>query len=269
MTLRTFMANLVWTTLVAAAAAAAWASGGTYRDSSGRFSVELPGGWALRPSAEVDEANAALSVVSPGQQLRYTAKFAPADAKDGKSPYVLVQWTPAELGDATWSQIEHELGSVNIKRVSGEIGQKLSGFASGLSTDVIAVDEGRRRFVLRLSMEVEGKRLLGQCVGFVGRHGLAQINCYALESEFASVQATYDALADSFRFDTGHEYSEPSLISRISWDSLLVRMVLFGLIGAVAAVIIKSRSGGGKRGTGAVRRRRGVARRFPPTTPPR
>jgi hypothetical protein len=221
--------------LVAAAAGAAWCVQTTYRDSAHRWAVTLPDGWALRPDSEVAEANAAAG----GGGFSYVAKFAPADAVDDSAPYVLAQWTPGPLGKASWSEIERQLGAADLKKLVSESGSAASALAEQADFGRIVLDEKKRRMIVRISLDLpDGGKRLGVCVGHFGKDGMAQLNCYAMEKDFPARQAVFDAMTDSFRFDSGAEWSEPSFLSSLDWSSMVVRMIVFGIVGAFVAGIV-------------------------------
>ena len=67
-----------------------------------------------------------------------------------------------------------------------------------------------------------------------GSSGITYLHCYALESDFPTMQPRYERLADSFRFHPGWSF----IAASEKPGSVLGRAMIAGGVGALVAILI-------------------------------
>lgn len=210
--------------LLAAARAGAQTA---YTDSQRHWSCTLPKGWSRMPQAQVDFSNRQMqrAMGRSAFSTNYIVGFIEGEMQTPGSPYVLVQQTVMPMEGQSYDDIEEGLAGVKngVEQASGA----MKGIASGLKAGVPRVDRERNRMYLSTEITVIGiGKMKGLSIGFFGKEGFIQLNCFAGVDDFDAAIPTFEALADSFAYDEGYVFVPGSS----KWSRI-------GLMAAVGAAI--------------------------------
>jgi hypothetical protein len=199
-----------------------------YRDESRHYALTLPDDWTLMAPEWLAAINA-FSREKVG--IEYQAGFAVKDRPAGSTPYVLVQHLNKSLEGKTYDQIDRSLAnemSQGVKQVEG----KFADVAKDLSVGQAALDRARNRIIIRGQMDVvDTGRIKSVSFGPLGEQGIVLVHCYALEPEFDSRLPTFNAIAESFRFDPGYEFVPSSGLLTGAGRDVLIGGIVGGVVG--------------------------------------
>jgi hypothetical protein len=241
-----------FSTAVTAGLALLWgapAPAADYRDPGHHFSLTLPVGWRDMSGDAVSKANEVARQKFPDQDIRYDHGFLPAGKGAGSFPYILVQVKAGSTKGATYDDIEKGLRSVGpkIKRMEGSI----SDVAKGLSVGEVSLDRAHNRVILRLEMELVGVgKVQAIGFGFIGAKGIVFLHCYDRQADFERSLPVFLALADSFQYQPGYEFTPAPSSPLFTWpqmpswagSSTMVAAIVGGAVGGligVAAVVLQ------------------------------
>ena len=92
------------------------------------------------------------------------------------------------------------------------------------------LDRAKNRFVAQTdSRAPNGAKLPGVMYGFLGKQNVVIIACVALEGDFANQRRTFDAMADSFQFDSGFEF--------VPFDGSKILLIVAGIGASLCCVL--------------------------------
>lgn len=260
MCVHSYIVRLIWLTIGCGAFVAHPAFAGEYRDTAGKFKLQLPDAWAEIPAGAIDTVNANLQQRMPGSTVRYQTGFQIKNRPTLSYPYILVQPQsfPTGMKTPTLDQIEAELAKETkgaIKQVEGA----LADVAKNMAVGEIVMDRATSRFVMRTELDVTGiGKVKGFSTGHVGTRGIILVHCYARAPEFDRYFPTFQAINASFQYEPGQEFKpqvssvaspapQVKATSMIGWVAgLMVGFVCIGFVVAAAAVggviwLVKSR----------------------------
>jgi hypothetical protein len=186
---------------------AASARAGNLTDSSHHFTLDVPAGWSNIPQTEL----ASMSRIG-GENFIDGARSAQA------IPFFVAQ---AVLGS---DPNDPALHVAEFRK-----GLEESTKSAGAEVLNAAYDATRHAYVADVLMNSPTGRLHALTCCFVGRDESIFVHCYSKDAEYATNKLTFDAIADSFHFDPGHE----QVIATVDPDYLLgkkIGMVLGFLI---------------------------------------
>jgi len=190
--------------------------------------------------------------------------FAPANAEFGVDPTVHAFWVPAELHRQSWAEIVSALGGEDgIRRMFRDKAFSFGKAVHQVDCNEVVFDERHARITAKFASEFGGLRWTGVLVSFVGRDGVAEIACHAMEKDFAKSKPQFDALVDSFRFDEGYGRGDLHPFW-IALGKAIAVAVGLGVLVAVALWIARAREG--KKASAKARER--LARSRPATVRP-
>jgi hypothetical protein len=215
-----------------------------YRDPFHHFSLTLPAGWRDMPGDAVAKANELARQRFPDQDVRYDHGFLPAGKAAGTFPYVLVQVKAGPTNGATYDDIEKGLRSASskIKRLEGP----LSDVAKGLAVGEMSLDRAHNRVILRLEMELAGVgKVQAIAFGFIGAKGIVFLHCYDRQADFERSLPVFLAVADSFQYQPGYEFTPAASSPMFTWpqmprwagNSTVLAAVVGGAVGGLVGLI--------------------------------
>ena len=201
-----------------------------YTDKDRHFRATLPAGWTFMPAALVKQLETeALRRTGGAATFRYIAGCAPAPADQVGMPYVLVQETPMPMQGAGYEDIERALGA-EAKSAQGELATALKDVASNLKVGTPTLDRTHNRMYVTMNADLPNAGAMkALSVGFLGKDGIIQFNCYTTAARFESDLPAFQSLIDSFVYDPGHDF-EPA-------PSPLARIATYAAIGAAIGAL--------------------------------
>ncbi len=201
----------MWRTLCAVLVIfALWSPVGAVQlsDATQHFSFDIPPDWQPISPTEID------AVRGPGSQ----GLLAGARSKDTGVPYCVVQAVSKPPGDPA--------GYVDKFR--------LDAIGSGMTVTSGVYDTRRQAVILQAQHRLPTGIVNVTTYAFVGKNAVICINCYDFEAGFSKSMPTFEALADSFRFDPGYGYgngnSFPSLGTIVDICIGIILIALYPLI---------------------------------------
>jgi hypothetical protein len=219
----------------------------TFTDPAGRFVIELPAGWISETPAQV-AARDTLAGPASGRNWHYVGAFVPDGELTETSPYIIVQWTEVPIGKLSWDELEREFSAERMETVLQEAEDEVEALFGEVEIGRLVLDRGRGRLLLRMDMDTpDGRREIAS-TGFLGIDGVAQIHCYAIEGEMSDAAPHFDAVLRGFRFDEGERFTGEG--GGLDWGAILVRGLLFAVIGGIVAAIARAGTRRKKRGAG-------------------
>jgi hypothetical protein len=236
--MRVVLTAIVW---IGALACGLSARGEIYRDPNLHFSLELPEGWQIMPSARLDLINSALPKRASQYGVRYYQGLMPKGAAFDSGPYVLMQWFPGKLNGLSYEQIEREF-EVESKGWVEKAEEAMPDLGSDLSFGKPVLDRTKNRIILTMQMDVaDVGSVRGVGFGFFCAQGTVYLHCYDLESDFQERAPLFKAMAESLKFDPGYEFKPGPSGLFDSGRVLLIALVVGGaLVGLAACGMFKS-----------------------------
>jgi hypothetical protein len=191
-----------WLVIAVAIGAGERASAEEFRNEAGKFRFQAPQDWvrfnALK-MAEVRKADRG----QPGLIIHEC--FEPRGLRPGfdgaELPFLIVMEDRKAMNQfQTYDSIERSLDQ-EFRRGFGQAA------GPNVKMGAIKLDRAKNRVTADFDMTApNGVRMRGVFYGFLGKHALVSILCFAREGELPQQRATFDAAADSFRFDPGAEF---------------------------------------------------------------
>jgi hypothetical protein len=190
-------------------AALAPAAGLTYSSPDGHYSFTLPAGWQQLSSSRMSEINQQAFKLTGRRDLKFSAGFylgKGTKVADIPLPYLLIQ--DHALNTPSYAEILKGFNQENVSKGAQEVTKKVSAI-SDASISNLRVDRERHRLSMNLDMQmVNGVKGKGLSVCFLGKKGIAQLNFYSLTYQYPTDVLTFDAAADTFKYEPGYEYNE-------------------------------------------------------------
>lgn len=222
-------------------AVSASARGEEFREKDRRFSLQLPPGWGTIPKDALERANALANRASVGVTIHYVAGFQVLGQPPMNYPYVLVQPLPMPREANSYEDIEKALAkefNAEVKQaVVKNTEQTFRGLVDNLAIGSPVLDRAKNRVVLRLEMNAPGLgKIQGLSIGSLGSKEIVFLHCYAVADEFKQHLPTFEALADSFTFDTGYAFTPgqgTTVLGNVTGGA-----VRGGLIGGVIGALV-------------------------------
>ncbi len=209
----------------------------TYRDEANHFSIDLPAGWHAMPRAQLTAINEMVRQRAP--KISYSAGFRPEGAAADGYPYVLLQVNQANLANASYEELERNLGkefNAGVKKAEGAI----QDVAKNLSIGSVVLDRSRNWVLVRGQVDVNGVgRVQNLGVGHLGKDAIVFAHCYATEADFERQRLVFEQLNSDFRFDQGYGFipgSGSSIWSKVGGGALSGALI-GGIGGGVAAAL--------------------------------
>jgi hypothetical protein len=224
----------LWAFLVAACFCRTAVAQSVYHDSERHWSATPPPGWVPMPAPLVDRFNAEFEERTHAKpKFRYIAGYLKSLDPESVYPYILIQHTAAPLSGASYEDLERELGgAAQQSRVT--TAEALKDVVSDLQAGLQKLDRGKNRVYLSIQADVAPSgRMKAICVGFLGRDGIVQFNCYSKAWEFEKDLPTYERFIDSFSYDAGYAFVPRSPI----WHGILTKAAIGALIGALLGAV--------------------------------
>ncbi len=165
----------------------------------------MPTGWGEMPPDALATINNFARQRIHDKNLKYDHAFMRIGEKPGTCPYVLVQSLPTPPGEATYDDIERSLRSFGsgVKQVQGSFAD----VARGMSIGDVRLDRANNRVTARVEMEVSGVgKVQGISFGFIGSKHIVFLHCYDHEDDFERRVPLFLKVADTFKFEPGHEF---------------------------------------------------------------
>jgi hypothetical protein len=202
------------------------------------WTVTLPEGWVAMEQSSLNTISSALLVRGINANFKYVAGFT-RDPRGGiEYPYVLAQFTPAPLADASLERIQRELNADALsKEITSELNSSLSDLASNLSIGKPVLDAARRRIIMNTTADVVGVgKIKGLSIGLLAKEGIIQLNFYAHQRDYENQLPDFEAMLETFSIFPGHEWSPPTSRPMPRWaGGALIGAVVGGLAGLMAA----------------------------------
>jgi len=219
----------------------------TFTDPAGRFVVDLPAGWVSESPDEVAARDAVAGSAIRDRNWHFVGAFVPDGEVTEQSPYIIVQWTAARLGGKSWDQLEREFEATNMDAAMDDVESEVEALFGAIDIGRPVLDRGRGRLLLRMEMDTPDGRREIVSTGFLGKDGIAQIHCYAMEGDMSRASPQFDAVLGGFRFESGEAFTGE--LSAYEQGRAVGRVVGFAVTGAAVvavliALIVRARNGG-------------------------
>jgi len=174
----------------------------TFADASYHCSFEVPAGWRTMSSGDLSNIRSYLPF-----DFVTGAKSADGNA------YVLVQ---------------------TFRRTAGNPADSLKGYCSsmkgyGVEVESISVDDAHSGYVARMRMPTRYGMAPALSYTFFGSEDVITFHCFAPAPFTSASRETFKSMVDSFKFDSGYDYSQFSLtnLRPKAIGGLIVGTVLF------------------------------------------
>jgi hypothetical protein len=241
------MRHRAWASALAAGVVLCWAAAGraeTFRDAQRHFTVDLPAGWEPVPAYILAGINES-SVQAGGPQADYFACFhIRGEPLAGHAYVLLLQPTSVRGATRTFATLERSLTEDlpgTVQRFEGRLADAAARLADG---DAL-LDRAAKRFVMRGHTDMAGVGpITTLSVGMLGAGGTILVNCYAPAAEFDRHLPAFVALAESFRYDPGYEFSESGVLALLvhyATNGEIVTVVVLVAAAAAAVTLVKRR----------------------------
>ncbi|HET6572960.1 MAG TPA: hypothetical protein VFG68_05105 [Fimbriiglobus sp.] len=199
-----------------------------YRDPNVHFTLEIPDGWQMMPAEEIQKLNDALAGLNLGEGGLYQAGFRPRGAEPFALPYVLLQVIPGRFG-ANHDEVKQTLMREHLAN------------PNRMGNPVVRPHQDRFLFQTE-GLSAEGQTTRVMVYGYLGSentvllHACTSKDLTQLDRDFP----TFERMADSVRFERGHEFTQPGLFADLQRPLPPgQRWVLLPLFGLVAFVFLK------------------------------
>ncbi len=210
---------------------------GPHRDEARHCTFNIPNNWIPVPAEMLAEANR----MAKNNNVQFQAGYEPKELTPGPNgeryPYFFLQHIKIN-GPGSYEDIERSIakGVPNgVKKMEGE----LKDLVSNISVGSAVLDRTKNRIILRIELTLpNGAKVQGVSYGFIGKEGILNLHCYALEKDFNRLLPTYNAMADSFAYDQGYEFVPGrGVFSWLNWSNGgIIGAIIGGLIGGVIAL---------------------------------
>jgi len=206
----------------------------TYSDPTMHFSFAVPSGWQRMTKEELDQLFTDPTLLNPSP--RQSANPSPPDARfylagrpSNSAPYIAVSHQAAR--QPTLTEMQDGISKMLQRLQEANPAWKFEG---------PTIDEARHMVSCwwELQDSKTGKSYRTESATFSGRPGGIALVFVCPTSELAAFAPVWQRVLDSFKFDEGFAYSEPTLTQKATDHSLLI---LAGA-GVVLAVYIFRRS---------------------------
>lgn len=176
----------------------------TYRDAVHGWSIDLPPGWvAATPEAVRAMDDQVGSAFKNAKPFTYIASFGRSKNATQNPPYVIMQFTPADLSNASREDLEKAFQAVS----SADFGLQASAATTGNVSDALknakvgsAILDPMNRVLM--TIELPGPPAIkGRQVGLIAKDGIIQMNWFDLAQSPVGTPAEFEAMVASFRLD--------------------------------------------------------------------
>jgi hypothetical protein len=215
-----------------------------YRDAKHHFSVTLPKGWMAGNERMVKIVNRDQMEHSP-VKTPCVGYFFRAERPDTVYPHVLVSWQEGGFGDASYEQIEAELGlSASDPVFQEQLRQKresISQLVPKSSTGKAFLDRSRNCLVIHTKLHsVEKGDLQRLTVGFLGAKGILRFQYWQTDEGFDKSLPEFTSMLDTFRWVPGYDFhpSESQKPTKQANSGLRGNRALLITVSISAAVVL-------------------------------
>lgn len=206
------------------------------RNDKYHFSFEVPDGWHPIKQEAVENLDRVLAERTPNKAFTYLFAYGRSDTGEMTYPYVLFQMTETPLGNASVSDLQRTFGAdtfdADMKKAIDPISDIVANCQATPQLDI-----ERKRVIIPMSMDVAGiGPARGLCVGLLGKHGIVQINCCALEADFDAIKPAFLQWIDTFKLDAEYEWVPGT--GGIDWTQVGKSGMWGAIIGGLAGVLM-------------------------------
>jgi len=207
-------------------------------DGANHFEAQIPAGWYPVRQSLVDALDQELERRLAEKKFRYLGGYSTSQEGEMTYPYVLFQITEAPMNRVTEAEL---VRMFNAGTLEGDILARVKNLSDVLTDLTLEAnwDAARRRMIMPVTGEVPGQGpVRGVAVARVGSHGLVQINCYALASEFDATMPVFQEWIDGVQIEDGYKW-QPGSEGRIDWGEVGRMALIGGIVGGLGALIFR------------------------------
>jgi hypothetical protein len=204
------------------------ASAEELRNDAGHWRMQIPAKWARMGIDKMAQFRAPANepnVVSHGgfelAEFRRGADQAPF--------FVIEEDRGARNPFETYDQIESELNRDFRRLLEAQ---------PGVRVGKVKLDRKKNRIEAELEMNQPGAKVQGIVYAFLGKNSILTVACFAHERDYPQQKETFDAMADSFRYDDGHEFVPFSMGKGLAIGGGVCGGLLCILVVVVAVIVV-------------------------------
>ncbi|MGB5219929.1 MAG: hypothetical protein WBN60_02800 [Polyangiales bacterium] len=202
-------------------------------DEANHFEAQVLEGWYPIQEALLDALTQQLQEETGNNQTRYVGGYSKSPAGEQTLPHVLFQVSDGDMNRLSEAGLIQVLNAKSLKRDASDT---LSDVLTDLNLQV-AWDPVERQIIIPLVAEAPGiGSVRGVFVGRVGSHGIVQINCYALASEFDATMPAFQEWIDGVQIDPNYEW-KPGSEGGLDWRQVGWTGLIGGIASALGALI--------------------------------
>ncbi len=202
-------------------------------DEANHFEARVQEGWYPIQEALVDALSQQMQEELASKQGRYVGGYSTSPEGKLTLPYVLFQIVDGDMNRLSESELIREFNAESLTR---DVSDTLWDVLTDLDIEW-AWDPIERQMIMPMAAEAPGiGSVRGFFVGRVGSHGLIQINCYALASEFDTAMPAFQEWIDGVQIDADYKW-EPGRKGGIDWRRTAWTGLICGIAGALGALL--------------------------------
>lgn len=171
-------------------------------DPGRAWTMNLPAGWREADAAALEQLEERRRQAPSGHSFRYTAVFTPGPRDVLVYPYLLVQFTPGAMTQASWQQVFEEVRSTNL--VEEGLESTAAALEMRINHDGTVIDAENQRIITTFGMMMGGQQVRTTTITLPGRHGVFHLHFYAPANRAQELAPQFQVMADSFELDEGH-----------------------------------------------------------------
>jgi hypothetical protein len=209
----------------------------SYRDDQRHFSIELPTGWQVMTTSEIDQVNKLLGGRLIGTNIHYDGGLRKKTGQLGSLPYALIQAVSGPPTGASFEELEKTL-SANMSAPIKEAQGRMADLVRDIKIGDRVLNRESKCIVFRTQSTVPGVGTVkGLSMGHLGRDNIVFIHCYAKAEDYDACAPTFRRINEWFSFDRGYDFKQGSGSAGLfSWHGAGRSGIVGGAIGLMVGL---------------------------------